>query len=340
MHAVRRMLIAGSLLLLGGPGFAAEAPASAAGGTLSRERAVAILSACERAWYNQAALYRVRGARYESLETIDEQTDLFLCGYTLLVTTNERQIEETLADTRSSLEAPWRRRRTVDFFDGATRTQWTDYANRAAVHAGGRQLMLQDPSALYAFYGYLNSRRLSERIAEATEFYWSPELETVGGERCAIGHCAYAEEGAPYKERYEVALAVEGALFPMRIQRFIDRGDGERRTALWETTKTAKDEERRLWHVAEARFFNLGTESIYVLEVLARREITDAQDRPEAFRLQLPAGAASQPASAPSSARTHNEITFLPRFMNLKVADLERELNASYPEGAEAVWGE
>lgn len=311
---------------------------------LNRAKVVQYLSACEKAWFNQVYLCRVRGAKYTSLENISN-TKLFMHGYKMLAITSLRQIEESLIDSRDNPDQQWRRSREIVMFDGKNRTEWIDHENELLRQSGGREQMLQNPADIYSFYGYLLDCPLSEMIGKADEFYFSPEVETIRGDSCVIANVVFKIDiaGKEQSTRYELALATEGGLFPKMIQRFVDRGEGEKRASAWEALEVEKDEKHNIWHLKNGRFFNLGTESVYEIDILARREIKALQDTLDFFSIQLPADA-QMPASAPATRPTkvkkpHLDISFLPKLMNVYPADLQERLNKTYKNGFVPEWG-
>jgi len=318
--------------------------ASPAARAVTQDEAVSYIATCEKVWYNQAYLYKIRTARYESIDAI-EKNQLISHGVKLLALANGMYVDEAITDALR--DGQWRRQRELRAFNGDLGFRWSDWDNEGTVGPGSPTAVFRFPDDLQSYYGYQLDRPLSALIRDANEFRFTG-TETIGENECLKADCVFLtpDSEAAKRTRFELWLATQGALFPTRLIRWVDRGDGEKMAGLWEARLIDKDPQTRIWQLREGRFYNIGPSTVHSLEVLSRRPMDAALAKPQNFTLRFPPDSkvtdlrTGKPLNTQNhrSGTVHPKNSFLPTFMGLSCEDAEARLNGAYPNNFTPRW--
>ncbi|OPZ18511.1 MAG: hypothetical protein BWZ10_01033 [candidate division BRC1 bacterium ADurb.BinA364] len=329
---------------------APSAMAGAAG--LSRQQAVDYLAMCERVWYNQAYYCRQRSASFQSLDTIG-QSRLFSHSVKLLALARGMYVDETITDSfvassPDSQNGTWVRKREILSYNGSLSFHWRDYQNEGVVDGEGADAVYRNPDDVYRFYGY-QGRPLSLMIRDADTFAWGEETERIDGEECVKAVCDFKAgiDGDGKNARFEVYLATQGALYPLRIIRYIDEGKGLKIACVWESVKTIKNEKSRIWELVEGRYINPAAHVLHTLEILDRKPIAGALASPENFTLRFPADSkvldrrqGKMLENKHAAGVVHPEVSFLPSFLGATYEQAKARMDQSYMNGWTPPWEE
>ncbi|MCX7016544.1 MAG: hypothetical protein NTW86_28970 [Candidatus Sumerlaeota bacterium] len=316
---------------------------------VTRDQAVSYLQTCEKVWYNQAYYCRIRSAQYDSIDTI-EQNRLYRHGMRLLALAGGMYVDEALTDTLES--SRWVRERQIIAFNGQCTYRWVDWENRGTISFGSPLEVFRYPEGLASFFGFQLDRKLSDLIRDANDFAWQgvEKADESDGDVCLKATCVFQtpESVGAKSIRYDLWLAAEGALYPKRIVRYINTGESDLMTGIWEARQIDKDPQTRIWQLREGRFYNLGQRTIHNVEVLNRRPISAEQAKPANFAMLFPKDCqvldmrSGQTLNAENhkSKVAHPAHSFLPLFANETVETAIATLDASYREGHKAEWAE